>query len=134
MTVADATSTKHYQLPVLKCRQYSPMNIFVLVENVYENVGIDEWAKHCKEMHANSDIKFTEEYESICQSVSQDRTWKDSLEPANQPKNRYNNIVACECSIVGLMASNGRAGYTASQLSIFIINDAMNSKLLYRFS
>ena len=71
--------------------------IFIyLVENDYENVGIDGWAEHCSIMHANTDIKFAEEYESICKAQGQDITWKDSLEPANLSKNRYNNIVACK--------------------------------------
>lgn len=70
--------------------------VSLVVENDYENVGIDGWAEHCINMHANTDIKFAEEYESICKSQGQDISWKDSLEPANLPKNRYNNIVACE--------------------------------------
>ena len=76
--------------------QLQQLLVVVVVENVYENIGIDQWAEHCREMHANSDIKFTEEYESICKTINVETTWKDSLEPANIPKNRYNNIVACE--------------------------------------
>lgn len=69
----------------------------VSVENDYENIGIDSWAAHTREMHANSDIKFTEEYEAISKPANQDLTWKESLEPANIPKNRYNNVIACNC-------------------------------------
>ena len=67
-----------------------------LVENDYENIGIDQWADHVRQMHCNTDIKFTEEYEAICKMASQDSTWAASLEPANIPKNRYNNINACK--------------------------------------
>ncbi|XP_067931849.1 tyrosine-protein phosphatase 99A-like isoform X2 [Watersipora subatra] len=77
------------------------------VENVYENIGIDQWAEHCREMHANSDIKFTEEYESILKTANIDTTWRDSLEPANIAKNRYNNIVAYDHSRVVLKTLPG---------------------------
>ena len=98
-------SNKQLAIPSL-LKSFSPMLtlsllimffIFIyLVENDYENVGIDGWAEHCSIMHANTDIKFPEEYESICKAQGQDITWKDSLEPANLSKNRYNNIVACK--------------------------------------
>jgi len=65
------------------------------VESEYENIGIDAWAEHCKTMHADTDIKFTEEYESICQQSHATTTWTNSLEPINLQKNRYNNIVSC---------------------------------------
>lgn len=66
------------------------------VENDYENVQIDGWAEHVRQMHCNSDIRFTEEYEEIGRATNtQDLTWTNSIEPANLSKNRYNNIVAC---------------------------------------
>ena len=91
-------SNKQLAIPsILKSFFFSNAFIFIyLVENDYENVGIDGWAEHCSIMHANTDIKFPEEYESICKAQGQDITWKDSLEPANLSKNRYNNIVACK--------------------------------------
>lgn len=66
------------------------------IEHDYENIAIDSWAEHVRDMHSNSDLKFSEEYESICKSNTQDLTWKDSLEPANTAKNRYNNINSCK--------------------------------------
>lgn len=64
-------------------------------ENEYDCVPTSSWSSHIADLHADSDLKFTQEFEAVCrQSCLGDFKCLHSKEPNNRSKNRYNNILA----------------------------------------
>lgn len=60
-------------------------------------ISVHEFAKHVAELHADTDIGFSKEYESIQnECVIEDYASEHSLHPDNKLKNRYLNITACK--------------------------------------
>lgn len=54
--------------------------------------------QHVQLLHADGDIGFSKEYEAIQAASTQDSlSAEHSHHPDNKQKNRYLNIVACEC-------------------------------------
>ena len=54
--------------------------------------------QHVARLHADGDIGFSKEYEAIqAASAQEELTAEESEHPDNKQKNRYLNIVACEC-------------------------------------
>lgn len=60
-------------------------------------VSLEQFPSHVAELHADGDIGFSKEYESI-QNVSNNSGFSTevSQHPENKLKNRYLNILACE--------------------------------------
>ena len=55
--------------------------------------------QHVQLLHKDGDIGFSKEYEAIHAAVPPESLPAEQSEhPDNKPKNRYLNIVACECS------------------------------------
>lgn len=66
-------------------------------------INVHEFAKHVAELHADTDIGFSKEYESIQnECVIEDYASEHSQHPDNKLKNRYLNITACKYN--GLVA------------------------------
>ena len=64
-------------------------------------VPVHLFPKHVSRLHADSDIGFSKEYEAIqTQTLLDGYTADFSQQTENKDKNRYLNIVACECSIL----------------------------------
>lgn len=60
-------------------------------------VPVHEFCKHVAELHADGDIGFSKEYESIqSESIVEDYPSEHSQHPDNKAKNRYLNIIACK--------------------------------------
>lgn len=60
-------------------------------------ISVNEFAKHVAELHADTDIGFSKEYESIQnECVLEDYASEHSQHPDNKLKNRYLNITACK--------------------------------------
>lgn len=60
-------------------------------------VPVQDFAKHVAELHADSDIGFSKEYEAIQIELLMDEYPSEhSQHPENKGKNRYLNIIACE--------------------------------------
>ncbi|CAL4156072.1 unnamed protein product, partial [Meganyctiphanes norvegica] len=69
----------------------------------YGPVDVHEFSKHIADLHADGDIGFTKEYESIQAASSTDQhSAEHSQLPDNKQKNRYLNIVAYDHSRVPL--------------------------------
>lgn len=63
-------------------------------------VPVNEFAKHVAELHADSDIGFSKEYEAIQnESINEEFPSEHSQHPDNKQKNRYLNIIACKFRI-----------------------------------
>lgn len=60
-------------------------------------VAVNMFAKHVAALHADGDIGFSKEYDSIQCAYLQDQFSSDiSTHPENKLKNRYLNILACK--------------------------------------
>lgn len=59
-------------------------------------IPIHLFAKHVASLHADGDIGFSKEYETIQNSSTEGHTVINSQLPDNKMKNRYLNILACE--------------------------------------
>ncbi|XP_013380826.1 receptor-type tyrosine-protein phosphatase delta [Lingula anatina] len=59
----------------------------------YESVSIENWADHVRKMHADGDLRFSEEYDDINNSVNKNITQDAAYMDENKPKNRYVNIL-----------------------------------------
>ena len=60
-------------------------------------VPVNEFSKHVAELHADGDIGFSKEYESLQNDSAVDECPSEhSQHPDNKAKNRYLNIIACE--------------------------------------
>ena len=64
-------------------------------------VPVPSFWRHVSALHADSDIGFAKEYEEVqrlSQSKECDFPFDHCKHPENKIKNRYLNIVACECT------------------------------------
>lgn len=59
-------------------------------------IPINMFAKHVASLHADSDIGFSKEYDTIQSSSIEGHTVINSQLPDNKTKNRYLNILACK--------------------------------------
>lgn len=60
-------------------------------------IPVGEFSKHVAELHADGDIGFSKEYESIQnECVIEEYPSEHSQHPDNKTKNRYLNIIACK--------------------------------------
>lgn len=60
-------------------------------------VAVPDFAKHVAELHADGDIGFSKEYESLQnESIIEEYASEHSQHVDNKAKNRYLNIIACE--------------------------------------
>lgn len=63
-------------------------------------IPVEEFAAHVSNLHADGDIGFSKEYESIqCASLQEQYTSDISTHPDNKLKNRYLNILACKITL-----------------------------------
>jgi receptor-type tyrosine-protein phosphatase gamma len=62
------------------------------------SIPVHEFTKHVAQLHCDSDIGFSKEYEAIQNEANNDEYASEhSQHPENKGKNRYLNIIACEC-------------------------------------
>ena len=73
-----------------------------------EPVPVEEFETHVRHLHANGDLLFSQEYNSL--RPPGEFTWNATLDPENRFKNRYNNIVAYDHSRVRLSEVHGVPG------------------------
>lgn len=60
-------------------------------------VPVHEFTKHVAELHADGDIGFSKEYESLQnESINEEYPSEHSQHIDNKAKNRYLNIIACK--------------------------------------
>lgn len=60
---------------------------------------VAEFSKHVSELHADGDIGFSKEYESLQnESLIEEYASEHSQHGENKGKNRYLNIIACKYS------------------------------------
>lgn len=60
-------------------------------------VPVDDFPKHVAELHADGDIGFSKEYESLQnESIIEEYPSEHSQHSDNKAKNRYLNIIACK--------------------------------------
>ncbi|XP_055699332.1 tyrosine-protein phosphatase 99A isoform X3 [Phlebotomus papatasi] len=72
-------------------------------------VPVNEFSKHVAELHADGDIGFSKEYESIQnESIMDEFPSEHSQHPENKGKNRYLNIIAYDHSRVHLHPTPGQ--------------------------
>jgi protein tyrosine phosphatase len=77
--------------------------------NLSRPVAISHFAKHVVRMSADTDFKFSEEFETV-QGVGLEGTTEASLMDENRPKNRYTNILAYDHSRVKLTFTDDEPG------------------------
>lgn len=66
------------------------------------------WPKHVQDLHADGDIGFSREYESIQTGTDAELSCDYSQMPENKNKNRYVNIVAYDHTRVTLKSLSGQ--------------------------
>lgn len=72
-------------------------------------IPVHMFSKHVSELHADGDIGFSKEYESIqAEAATDDHTSEHSQHPDNRAKNRYLNIIAYDHSRVQLLPMAGQ--------------------------
>lgn len=71
-------------------------------ESDYSSVPVSLWPKHVQDLHADGDIGFSREYESIQAGNDLDLSCHYSQMAENKSKNRYVNIVAYDHTRVPL--------------------------------
>lgn len=60
-------------------------------------IPVHMFSRHVAELHADGDIGFSKEYESIqAEATTEEYASEHSQHPDNRAKNRYLNIIACE--------------------------------------
>lgn len=74
----------------------------------YGSIPVNDWDKHVKKLHADSDIGFTREFEQIQNANSMNLTYEHSQLAENKQKNRYINIVAYDHTRVSLRQLPGQ--------------------------
>ncbi|KAL4226612.1 Protein tyrosine phosphatase [Mactra antiquata] len=74
----------------------------------YPEINVGDFLQHTREMHANSDDKFSAEFEDISSRTRTDLLADASFLPENKAKNRYVNISAFDHTRVILQAVPGR--------------------------
>ncbi|CAL4083881.1 unnamed protein product [Meganyctiphanes norvegica] len=78
-------------------------------DDSYGPIDVQQFAKRVGDLHADGDIGFSKEYESIQAASSQEQhTAEHSQLPDNKQKNRYLNIVAYDHSRVPLLPLPGQ--------------------------
>ncbi|CAG9855543.1 unnamed protein product [Phyllotreta striolata] len=92
-------------------------------------IPVSLFPRHVEELHADGNIGFSKEYESIqtetCNEV--EAPAEESQNPENKPKNRYLNIIAYDHSRVQLLPMKGLKGTTyinANYIDGFQVNRA----------
>uniref|UniRef100_A0A6P7GZM8 Tyrosine-protein phosphatase 99A-like isoform X1 n=1 Tax=Diabrotica virgifera virgifera TaxID=50390 RepID=A0A6P7GZM8_DIAVI len=84
----------------------------VIPEPVNDSPGrpipVTLFARHVQELHADGDIGFSKEYDTIQNETNNDdNPSEQSQHPDNKPKNRYLNIIAYDHSRVNLLTIKG---------------------------
>ncbi|XP_028968675.1 tyrosine-protein phosphatase 99A [Galendromus occidentalis] len=79
----------------------------VLLSDTFEDgdfkpIDVCQWTKHVADLHADGDIGFSREYDSLQQTFEAELTSDFSQLDENKPKNRYVNIVAYDQTRVTL--------------------------------
>ncbi|KAL1481209.1 hypothetical protein MTO96_034604, partial [Rhipicephalus appendiculatus] len=77
-------------------------------DSEYASVHVSQWAKHVADLHADGDIGFSREYESLQQATDLDLSSDYSQMAENKGKNRYVNIVAYDHTRVILKPTPGQ--------------------------
>lgn len=72
-------------------------------------VELKNFANHFREMSADSDFRFAEEFEQL-KYIGTDKTVKAADLPVNRPKNRFTNIVPYDHSRVKLLPTDDEEG------------------------
>lgn len=72
-------------------------------------VELKNFASHFREMSADSDFRFAEEFEQL-KYIGTDKTVKAADLPVNRPKNRFTNIVPYDHSRVKLLPTDDEEG------------------------
>lgn len=72
-------------------------------------VELKHFANHFREMSADSDFRFAEEFEQL-KFIGTDKTVKAADLPVNRPKNRFTNIVPYDHSRVKLLPTDDEEG------------------------
>lgn len=72
-------------------------------------VDLKNFANHFREMSADSDFRFAEEFEQL-KYIGTDKTVKAADLPVNRPKNRFTNIVPYDHSRVKLLPTDDEEG------------------------
>lgn len=72
-------------------------------------VELKNFANHFREMSADSDFRFAEEFEQL-KYIGADKTVKAADLPVNRPKNRFTNIVPYDHSRVKLLPTDDEEG------------------------
>ena len=85
-------------------------------ENEYPPIPVEQWSKHVHELHADGDLGFSREYDSLQKNtdIHSDKISSDHSQLLeNKPKNRYVNIVAYDHTRVALKPLPGqkKSGY-----------------------
>lgn len=63
-------------------------------------ISVDDFSKHVSQLHSDSDIGFSKEYEIIQnESIIEEHSSELSQHSDNKAKNRYLNIIACKLSL-----------------------------------
>jgi len=88
--------------PSSQTRGSSPQFVDTYDEPDYTSIPVPLWPKHVQDLHADSDIGFSREYESIQTGSDIDLSCDYSQMIENKSKNRYVNIVAYDHSRVVL--------------------------------
>jgi receptor-type tyrosine-protein phosphatase gamma len=61
------------------------------------SIAVSDFAKHVAQLHCDSDIGFSKEYDAIQNEANNDEYPSEhSQHPDNKGKNRYLNIIACK--------------------------------------
>lgn len=77
--------------------------------NTNRPVELKNFAKHFREMSADSDFRFSEEFDQL-KYIGTDKTVKAADLPVNRPKNRFTNIVPYDHSRVKLSPTDDEEG------------------------
>lgn len=97
--------------PPSQTRGGSPQLSETYDESDYSSVPVSLWPKHVQDLHADGDIGFSREYESIQAGNDMDLSCHYSQMSENKSKNRYVNIVAYDHTRVSLKPlSNQKKG------------------------
>ena len=67
----------------------------------YREVRVCDFLMHTRNLHANSDVGFSTEFEEIAANTRTNLTAENSDLPENKHKNRYVNISACKLILSG---------------------------------
>ncbi|RWS27801.1 tyrosine-protein phosphatase 99A-like protein, partial [Leptotrombidium deliense] len=94
--------------PPSQTRGSSPQFSETYDESEYASVPVSLWSKHVQDLHADSDIGFSREYEAIQSTMDVDLSCEYSQMMENKNKNRYVNIVAYDHTRVVLKPLNGQ--------------------------